>query len=604
MNKKNLFIIALLSLFLIFVFNFVQDRIFSKHNVNVPISELKETCTPFNKECVSPIMLNTKKQVKDSGENFITLDIREHVTVIKSLQILSLALLAVIFILIVSKNRKENKEDDDISFPVLCLLGLASIYKIFYLYTNNIMDIPFLLAASVIIACLCLYFIIFGLMKLITKNNSDSAIIAIFLMLVLYHIKIFISNYPSFNIYKIIGIVLMFMICVVSINSKKFIPFLKPFTAALIILCIVNGAGKILSKTDFAFFNRTHAPQEFKLTKNPERDIYIILLDMYAGSDTLKYLGYDNSAFINTLKQNHFMVFDNINSNYNKTLASISSVLNFDYIDPLSFNTPSDAISEAAIFKMAEQLGYNTYYLNSWPLELYINNKIIEHVYNSDFYVGQTTLSLFFTNTLFEPIIDIFNDTNPIENALEYMNLVLNEKRNKKLFFAHFLMPHWPYLYDENGQKLTERDEIYVSDFKFKINTKSYLEFLKYANVKTLELVNRLLNTTEDKKPVIIIFGDHGIRTTFYTADEKSHMQELKRDRWFLKGHFNTFLAYYNPDMDTQYYQDTHSLVNFFRKFSNEVFGTDFKPLPDKKFYIYYDTSPKQLHKMQGEVVK
>lgn len=396
----------------------------------------------------------------------------------------------------------------------------------------------------------------------------------------------------------------MFMICVVSINSKKFIPFLKPFTAALIILCVVNGAGKILSKTDFAFFNRSHAQQEFKLTKNPERDIYIILLDMYAGADTLKYLGYDNSAFINTLKQNHFMVFDNINSNYNKTLASISSVLNFDYIDPLTFNTPSDAISEAAIFKMAEQLGYNTYYLNSWPLELYINNKIIEHVYNSDFYVEQTTLSLFFTNTLLEPAFYIFNDTNPIENALEYMNIVLNEKRNKKLFFAHFLMPHWPYIYDENGQKLTERDEIYVSDFKFKINTKSYLEFLKYANVKTLELVNRLLNTTEDKKPVIIIFGDHGIRTTFYTADEKSHMQELKRDRWFLKGHFNTFLAYYNPDMDTQYYQDTHSLVNFFRKFSNEVFGTDFKPLPDKKFYIYYDTSPKQLHKMQGEVVK
>ena len=549
-------------------------------------------------------MLNIKKQVKDSGENFITLDIRKHITVIKSLQILSLALLAVIFILIVSKNRKENKEDNDISFPVLCLLGLASIYKIFYLYTNNIMDIPFLLAASVIIACLCLYFIIFGLMKLITKNNSDSAIIAIFLMLVLYHIKIFINNYPSFNIYKIIGIVLMFMICVVSINSKKFIPFLKPFTAALIILCVVNGAGKILSKTDFAFFNRSHAQQEFKLTKNPERDIYIILLDMYAGADTLKYLGYDNSAFINTLKQNHFMVFDNINSNYNKTLASISSVLNFDYIDPLTFNTPSDAISEAAIFKMAEQLGYNTYYLNSWPLELYINNKIIEHVYNSDFYVEQTTLSLFFTNTLLEPAFYIFNDTNPIENALEYMNIVLNEKRNKKLFFAHFLMPHWPYIYDENGQKLTERNEIYVSDFKFKINTKSYLEFLKYANVKTLELVNRLLNTTEDKKPVIIIFGDHGIRTTFYTADEKSHMQELKRDRWFLKGHFNTFLAYYNPDMDTQYYQDTHSLVNFFRKFSNEVFGTDFKPLPDKKFYIYYDTSPKQLHKMQGEFIK
>ena len=90
----------------------------------------------------------------------------------------------------------------------------------------------------------------------------------------------------------------------------------------------------------------------------------------------------------------------------------------------------------------------------------------------------------------------------------------------------------------------------------------------------------------------------------YYTVDEKSHFQELTGDKWFLKAHFNTFLAYYNPDINKEYYKNTNSLVNFYRKFANEVFGTDFQQLPDKKYYIYYDQSPILFNKIKGEYLK
>ena len=164
-------------------------------------------------------------------------------------------------------------------------------------------------------------------------------------------------------------------------------------------------------------------------------------------------------------------------------------------------------------------------------------------------------------------------------------------------------MPHPPYLYDENGNILKMQRDIPIQKSKYKQNNESYLSFLKYTNNKTLEIVNELLST-DDNKPIIIIFGDHGIRETYYTSNKQEHFAELTQDEFFLKAHFNTFLAYYNPDIDKQNYKNTNSLVNFFRKFANDTFGTNFNQLPDKKFYIYYDQSPTQIHNIKGQFVK
>ncbi len=602
MSRKKCIIYALICVILIFFTNFIQENYFTKRNINVRISEIEKTCTQFNTVCDTPLILEIKSPVKNNN-SYITVDIKENAVIFNIFQIILLSVLTGIFLIMVFINKKDKKEDTKISFWLLFIFGFLSIYQILYLYTNNIVNIA-IGGSFVIILSLALYFTLFSLIKFITKHNSDSILLTIFIMTVLYNIKLFLSTYTQYNIVEIISIVLLFTIFITLINTKKIILFLKPFTIALITLCILNAVFKAAGTFNFTY-NHLNGKEEFKLNKKADRDIYIILLDMYAGNDTLQHLGFDNTKFLNTLEENGFLIFNNIDSNYNKTLASIPSVLNFNYLDKLPFNNASDAISESAMFRIAKQLDYNIYYLNSWPLELSISNKLIGHVYNSDFYIGQASLSLFFANTIFEPLINIFNNTNPIENTINYMDIVINNNQTPKLVFAHFLMPHPPYLYDENGvtMKTNNRLDICISRGECLNNNVNYLKFLQYANNTTLTLINKLL-AANTKKPIILIFGDHGIRTKYYTVDEKSHFQELTGDKWFLKAHFNTFLAYYNPDINKEYYKNTNSLVNFYRKFANEVFGTDFQQLPDKKYYIYYDQSPILFNKIKGEYLK
>ena len=66
-------------------------------------------------------------------------------------------------------------------------------------------------------------------------------------------------------------------------------------------------------------------------------DIYYIILDGYGRSDVLKNeYEYDNSDFLNALRDMGFYVADCSQSNYAQTQMSLASSLNFNYIDALS----------------------------------------------------------------------------------------------------------------------------------------------------------------------------------------------------------------------------------------------------------------------------
>ncbi len=70
--------------------------------------------------------------------------------------------------------------------------------------------------------------------------------------------------------------------------------------------------------------------------RGPKPDIYYIILDAYARDDVLKNTyGYDNSPFLRYLTRKGFYVASNSRCNYPFTDWSLSSSLNFDYLDNL-----------------------------------------------------------------------------------------------------------------------------------------------------------------------------------------------------------------------------------------------------------------------------
>src|SRR6185503_17736350 len=65
-------------------------------------------------------------------------------------------------------------------------------------------------------------------------------------------------------------------------------------------------------------------------------DIYLIIVDEYAGSKELKDLfSFDNTSFESQLRERGFHIIHNSTSNYNATVYSMASMLNMDYINNL-----------------------------------------------------------------------------------------------------------------------------------------------------------------------------------------------------------------------------------------------------------------------------
>ena len=66
-------------------------------------------------------------------------------------------------------------------------------------------------------------------------------------------------------------------------------------------------------------------------------DIYYIILDGYGRADMLQIIhGFDNSMFMESLEQRGFVVASESQSNYARTLLSLSSSLNMQYLDMMS----------------------------------------------------------------------------------------------------------------------------------------------------------------------------------------------------------------------------------------------------------------------------
>src|SRR5215207_9106789 len=125
-------------------------------------------------------------------------------------------------------------------------------------------------------------------------------------------------------------------------------------------------------------------------TGNTPPDIYYIILDGYGRSDVLKNeYGYDNSDFLDGLREVGFYVADCSQSNYAQTQLSLSSSLNFNYIDALSERfvpgmddrTGLDALIKHGVIQQSlEASGYKTV--------AFATGFLLSEWYDADYYLA------------------------------------------------------------------------------------------------------------------------------------------------------------------------------------------------------------------------
>jgi hypothetical protein len=349
-------------------------------------------------------------------------------------------------------------------------------------------------------------------------------------------------------------------------------------------------------------------------------DIYYIILDGYGRNDALQdVFGYDNSAFTTALEERGFYVASESRSNYIRTVVSLSSSLNMNYInfakeqagwDSINYLPLYDLIQSNQARRFLEQAGYtivgiNTdYEFTNWTdADLYLYPHTIQINGFERVFLSTTALGAFYdTEFGFTDELRTFMPVPSYGTRRDRTNFAFDQLagipkiNGPKFVFAHILAPHPPFVFDQEG-KPVHADRPYspgdgegFSGDKSEYQT-GYVEQLIFINERTLQAVDAILSTSK-ASPVIIIQGDHGSGSLLSESS-------LKASCIFERT--SILNAYHMPGMNHEALYPGISPVNSFRVVFNTYLGTDLPLLQDKTYYTPF-VNPYDFVDVTGQI--
>jgi len=341
--------------------------------------------------------------------------------------------------------------------------------------------------------------------------------------------------------------------------------------------------------------------QELKAPNSRELpDIYYIVLDTYTREDALRNeFNFDNSAFLNELRDMGFYIADCSRSNYSYTQASITATLNMNYIselneimDEIGLET-SDVwvmLKQSTVRKLLEGIGYKTVAFETgyeWSrirdADIYLATNrepiTIQRLEPFESMLIESTALVLFSHLQIQEQSSrsqeikekVMKEDFPYYGYAERQLFILDElpeisELSEPTFtIVHSLIPHVPYVFDPNGEIWSDPG-FYSGERAEPINEwywqMGYTSEIQFINQRMLEIVKEIIENSENP-PIILIQGDHGLRGN-------NRLQVLN--------------AYYLPgDASLDLYSGI-SPVNSFRVVFDNYFGTDYGLLPDLSF--------------------
>jgi hypothetical protein len=319
-------------------------------------------------------------------------------------------------------------------------------------------------------------------------------------------------------------------------------------------------------------------------------DVYYIILDGYGRQDVLQNeFGYDDSRFIDGLRARGFYVAECSQSNYAHTLYSLSSSLNYDYLEALGAADDSERITllkHGAVRAEFESRGYSIVaFPTGWSMTEWTDADIYPD-YGRSFATLTEFETIFLDTTMLRVATDyerLTSETTPYSNArrLRLLSMIetlkeIPSREGRYFVFAHFVIPHPPYSFGADGEWL----EINVNSAPYEEISRAYLNQVEYISREILGIVDAIQRGS-DVPPVIIIQADHGPPPDL-TNDPAIKMPILN--------------AYALPGVDPdQALYPSISPVNSFRVVLNRYFGADLPLLEDRSYF-----APNQDHARIG----
>lgn len=324
-------------------------------------------------------------------------------------------------------------------------------------------------------------------------------------------------------------------------------------------------------------------------------NIYLLVFDEYASSKSLKRdYGYDNSSIDSFLINSGFFLMKDSKSNYLRTNLSIASLLNFDYtsgFSPREGMTADDLLKSHrlikynALFDLAKNNGYEIYNYTIFDTEKSPSKVKNDYLFNNERIIISNTMISRLINDLgpslpFPFLKKILGTDITAETYRKYneraVRLYLTELKTKKnstpkLTYAHFLMPHPPFIYDSLLNPIYFDNQKMENYYEKKFIPK-YLSYLSYTN----KHLKKILETTlkeNNNNCIIFILGDHGYKI----MDDSS----LTNDHFF-----NNLQALYLPSKYYDPLKSSSTPVNVMRHIVNIAFQKRLPFLKDSSVLI------------------
>lgn len=482
--------------------------------------------------------------------------------------------------------------------PVFFLLHLLTDYfRVLYFSHLHIPETYWYLGAGLIL------FLFFSSKKPLIRRLALFAFLLEFIFFFFGPIHGFLEENAGFLGKYTVMLASLFVLCVVAafllIRSHK--PFYNTFQYLNIVLLTLVGYEIVLVTLLYATDGRIK-----RLTKNypisdsfkqcdtcVNPDIYFLVFDMYANSKVLKsFWNYDNHELDSFLDSTGFYYARNSTSNYNYTVFSIGSTMNMDYqekdlkyTNAFRSSRQLSQFEDNELFRILKKQGYQ-FYNYSWFHFNDAPTRVAPFVLTEpkELIAAQTFWFRFKSDIAWN--FSMFRKKKPAGSGLtpffiqecednlsrirvshKGIKEVASVSNNKPVFlYAHFLMPHAPFLFDSVGNVKPQLDWLSTKH-------EDYLSQLKYTNKVIIDLCNTILK--ENTRPkIIIVQSDHGYRN-YNSKDKLSSAVE-----------FENLNAFYFSDKRYSSLYDSISAVNTFRVILNNYFNYSLPLLKDTSFYM------------------
>ena len=308
-------------------------------------------------------------------------------------------------------------------------------------------------------------------------------------------------------------------------------------------------------------------------------DIYLILLDAHTSVRTLKEeFHFDDSAFLQQLEDLGFYVAECAQSNYPITKLSVTSVFYAKYHEeptlyPIYSSLVIDTLRNEGYKVITFENRSNGHFDIGEDMRLSRNQMLLGRV---DLTGGLSEFEIMLWKTSFARIAYDMPQLIPGFNvqsvqSMEYYEHIqetyfmldelkkLPEMEGPKFVFAHFLVPHPPFIFTPEGK------------FYWPANPAAgYVTNAQFIDSHIVPVVAEMIKKSK-VPPVIIIMGDHGATGVPKLETPTRRMSILN--------------AYYVNDQAKKDLYETITPVNSFRIIFNHYFGTNYPLLEDKSYH-------------------